>query len=849
METADHDSESITQEISASLNAVDHLAASINCTSASLLQALFGIALAETFKTDDVVFGTILSGRTVPVEGAHTILAPCITTVPQRVLLNNTSNLKHIISHAQDGFVESIEFQHTALRDIHRWIAADKPLFDTLFSYTRKREKAPWSHLWQETESSMPSEFPLAVEIVADHAADKLVARCDFTKAFGSSDEARLLLVRLEHLLRFLVEGETPTLNGIPDTKEGKRSPDRPTDGIWTSEEMLIRDIVADVAGLREEEITRGASFFALGINSIIGIQLAKRLRQEGLKCSSADIMRHSSIFRLAQILVSQGSRESLNNGTVDGTQNGNVGERPPAEDSPMSYTCTPLQSSMLTQTLGSDGSLYVHHHAIRLSSAIERSHFEQALEDLVENTEILRTSFHFSEQARVWSGRVHRNTFLKIREHDDSMELAHILPQIKNHFSFREENDFARPPWRLDIVGPVYIFSMHHSWYDEESLQLLFQDLAGFLKGQSTPARPSFSRAAIAMGQQSDKAQDHWLKTLQGYEGTRLIPNPNNSKETTINLDLNLESTLQKCKILGVTLQTVALLAYGKIIGSLSGRKDIVFGQIVRGRTLSPDADDIIGPLFNTISIRINLGDPAASNKTVLAKLQQQTGDAQPYQHASLIKVQQAWRELLGDSDAELLDSLFVFQKRAMSGESPPWELVDLEDDVAPTEHATNFECQQGEAEITVCINSTQIEDLDRFIRAFEQILRGILDRPDDYVVEFLNDLPYGADTHFKPMDGKRQQLDVAHEIDPSDGTFRKLRDVLAEISGIPAIDIVAETSIFSLGLDSLSADTNRPDRAQRRLECERCRYPAGSDCQGHIATDLSERQGCKQS
>lgn len=55
--------------------------------------------------------------------------------------------------------------------------------------------------------------------------------------------------------------------------------------------------------------------------------------------------------------------------------------------------------------------------------------------------------------------------------------------------------------------------------------------------------------------------------------------------------------------------------------------------------------------------------------------------------------------------------------------------------------------------------------------------------------------------------MDGKRQQLDVAHEIDPSDGTFRKLRDVLAEISGIPAIDIVAETSIFSLGLDSLSA------------------------------------------
>ena len=806
MQTADHDSGLVARIISSPLSIIDNFAASINCTSASLLQALFGVTLAEILKTNDIVFGAILSGRTVPVEGAHTILAPCITTIPQRMLLDSDSDLKQVISHAQDGFVESIEYQHTALRDIHRWVSADKQLFDTLFSYTRKHEKAQWSHLWQEVESSMPTEFPLAVEIVADRAADQVTARCDFTKAFGEPDKAWSLLDRLEQLLDGLVKGENTTLSGVFGGTSKQDAPEELLDGCWSDEETLIRDIVADIAGLSMEEITKKASFFALGIDSIVAIQLAKRLRQQGANCSSADIMRHSSILQLAQVLVSRRCRDSLTDDPVSSDLDGALANETTAKEPPV-YPCTPLQSSMLTQTLGSDGTLYIHHHAICLSLGIQNAQIEQALEELMENTEILRTSFHFSKQAHVWSGKVHRNFHLRIKEYDENTDVAHVLPRIKSRFTFREERDFAEPPWRLDIVRNVYIFSMHHSLYDEESLSLLFRDLASRLKGLDVAARPPFSRAAIALGQQSDEAHRYWARILHGYEGIEITCMSTKFKETTMTLDVDLVRTLQKCKKLGITLQSVALLAYGKMLGQLSGRKDIVFGQLVRGRTVLFDADDVIGPLFNTVPIRINLAGPPTSNKIVLQAIQQQTGEAQSYHHASLSKVQQTWREELGGSDVELFDSLFAFQKRAVSEGSLPWTPVDIEDDRPPTEYAINFEVQQREADIAVCVNSTRIEDLKMFVRAFEQSLRDILDQPENPAAVYLATTHCFENRVSKTAGIQMRRASEDRDADRSDAILRKLRNVLAGISGIPAENIADKSSIFSLGLDSISA------------------------------------------
>lgn len=64
------------------------LSSSINGTLTLTTQAVFGIIMVQALRTRDVVFGAVLSKRTVPMKDPHTIVPPCITTIPQRVNLD-----------------------------------------------------------------------------------------------------------------------------------------------------------------------------------------------------------------------------------------------------------------------------------------------------------------------------------------------------------------------------------------------------------------------------------------------------------------------------------------------------------------------------------------------------------------------------------------------------------------------------------------------------------------------------------------------------------------------------------------------------------------------------------------
>lgn len=141
--SANHCLRSTQRIVNTSLSGIENYAASISTTAATLSQAIYGVALADSLETNDIVFGTVPSGRTVPIKDAHSILVPYITTLPQGFKMEDSMSLKEILSAVEQGFLESLEYQHTALRDIHHWTKAERPLFETLFSCTRKSKVAP----------------------------------------------------------------------------------------------------------------------------------------------------------------------------------------------------------------------------------------------------------------------------------------------------------------------------------------------------------------------------------------------------------------------------------------------------------------------------------------------------------------------------------------------------------------------------------------------------------------------------------------------------------------------------------------------------------------------------------
>ena len=821
----------VNRILTTTLVELEDFSSSICGTLTSTIQAVFGIILAQTLKMQDIVFGVVLSGRTVPIENPHTILAPCITTIPQRVNLNTEySVIVDLIKEAQQGFVASLEFQHTALRDIHRWLGAEKPLFDCLVSYIQKKESKydSYSDLWTELEGSMPDEFPLSVEFEADYESGRMRAHCAFSPIFGDLDRAESLLENVDLLLGALVRRENVTISDLGISRgnvvQSRSKPQIWDESNWTPRELKIRQLAAEICGTSAKDISKGASFFSLGIDSIIAIRFARCLRQSGMECSSVDVMRYSCIAALAQKI-------SILSPHVNGIEN--IADRPQKDDlrhvipripilSPRDivtdvYACTPLQSSMLTQTLASDGALYFHHHSFRLARHIDLRKMKHAWAHLTVKTEILRTTFHYSHAENLWLAAVHQENVAAWSEQDVTMSLSDSLTDITKCIVIHEEVDFERPPWKITILKTateiVFVLSMHHSLYDGESISLLFEDLARLYQGNDLPQRPPFSDAARVISKSDTDAEEFWLQQLDGFRSggvyhSQKATNPG-MIEVEIILKMNIESVLRCCKDIGVTTQTVALLAYAKSLACHRGCRDVVFGHVVGGRSLAmPGADEVVGPLFNTVPSRIVFDKTYVTNKTVALEIQRASGDSQQHQHAPLGRIQQAWRQRVGDAEAQLFDTLFVFQNSVnkLPLTADMWTALSMDEVAVPTEYSVNFEFEQRNEKIVLRMASrkelTTREHLQSWLTDFEQAFQDILDHPLRSVIAFpssLQTLPLAngsRKSHHLPQDDIKPGPDL-----------EAIRIALSKASGFPPESIPLDASIFSLGLDSISA------------------------------------------
>ncbi|KAL8724859.1 MAG: hypothetical protein Q9166_007713 [cf. Caloplaca sp. 2 TL-2023] len=793
------------------LTELEDFSASISGTLTSTIQAVFGIVLAQTLKTHDVVYGAVLSGRTVPIERPNTIVAPCITTIPQRVNLGTeVSTITDVMKVAQQGFVESLTYQHTALRFIHRWVEADKPLFDCLVTYVQKKSHFH-SDLWTELEGSMANDFPLAVEFEADRKSNQMRVQCVFKPAFGGIDRAAGLLENIDLLLGALVRRENVTTEDLGISKATKPNTKQQIwdESNWSPMESKIQELAAEICGISSKDISKGSSFFSLGIDSITAIRFAQRLRQAEIECSSADVMRYACIGALAQHVD---ARPTHTNGIeAQGVDLEDIIPEIPvlSPDDIVTdvYQCTPLQSSMLTQTLGSDGKLYAHHHAIRLSDAIDLPRLERGWASLTARTQILRTTFHFSRDQNIWLAAVHQDC-VKTWTKSDSMS------EIIESFAFHDEASFEHPPFKTTILEnsneTLFVVSMHHSLYDGVSINLLFQDLARLCDGVDLDPRSPFSDAAKAIAKTTRNAEHFWIQRLQGFEGSDVSSKATRTDFSNIEhtLRMSVESALGNCKELGVTVQTVALLAYAKNLACLSARRDVVFGHVVGGRSLTVQgADDIVGPLFNTVPSRITLDKTYITNRSMAKEIQHSSGESQAHQHASLAKIQQAWRRKSQATDAQLLDSVFVFQNNRNSTSSlgrlgTP---AGIGGTVDPTEYSLNVEFEQGRSEFVLRANATmEGQQLQDWLVAFDETFQDIVKHPSRSVLAFpplLQSLPLSVknDTRSKSSESE-DSLDPGPDMDV-------IREALSKVSQIPSENISTGVSIFSLGLDSIAA------------------------------------------
>ena len=96
----------------------------------SVIQALWGILLGQYNNTDDVVFGTIVSGRPASIPGIETMIGLFINAIPVRVSMAGEQAFTELVDTVQKQAIAGADHHYCQLADIQSQSALGAKLFD-----------------------------------------------------------------------------------------------------------------------------------------------------------------------------------------------------------------------------------------------------------------------------------------------------------------------------------------------------------------------------------------------------------------------------------------------------------------------------------------------------------------------------------------------------------------------------------------------------------------------------------------------------------------------------------------------------------------------------------------------
>ncbi len=113
------------------------LARSHQLTLNTVVQGAWAILLARICQVDDIVYGTVVSGRSVALEGVESMVGLLINTLPQRVRMDRQQPLLNWLGDLQGQQVEMQEHEHTPLTKVQSWseVASGDSLFEAIFVF------------------------------------------------------------------------------------------------------------------------------------------------------------------------------------------------------------------------------------------------------------------------------------------------------------------------------------------------------------------------------------------------------------------------------------------------------------------------------------------------------------------------------------------------------------------------------------------------------------------------------------------------------------------------------------------------------------------------------------------
>ncbi|KAF3388422.1 Nonribosomal peptide synthetase 2 [Penicillium rolfsii] len=811
--------EIFSKQLTFTLKKLSQFAAEHLTTTPMIIETVWAIVLAKYLGQKDVIYGRVMNGRGIPVDNVESMLIPLVTTIPGRLQLFGGISmlLEHIKSHTR-SIIETFPFQHTPLRIIQRCAGAPGPLFDSLFSYLATHPRSPAEGMLREMDSVMPADYPLALEVQGCSISDTVLLRLRIAKglmtAAGRLEDGHTFIDNVSQLLQDLI------LNGdvLIDAPDASRSEEIEQlewdETTWTNAEIVIRQAIVDIVGIPEHCISKNASFFALGVDSVLSIHLARRMQESSLKITPSEILKYPTVGALSNHLskISVCPSRRITNSTQP-EANPMAINFASDESQIETYCCTPLQTAMIGECLSSQGKAYVHHHVVALVDSIDVDELVCAWQKATAEIDILRTSFSRPVASRDFHAHVHSALSMKWARCDSVVSLKAAIEEISQQSAFPDLESFSEPPWYLNFLTgesqKLMVLTMHHSLYDGFSLPMLLDCVERFYHGNEVHVKPFAPVARKIVSSQQSSVQ-FWKEVITGYHYPGLAPPLRSTTDPVVEWAQAKTPTLiaklqSACGSLGITIQTLALLAFSRSLASLLDRRDILFGHVVSGRGLDTgDSASVIGPLFNTVPFRLKFESPTQNLRSALQGIQSLCLESQDHQHAPLSLIQRAWRVEDDHNGPSLFDAIFTFNKSGPPNSESIFRpyVSDFRPDIP--HYRLNVEFDQTHEGLFIRATSRDLlskTELDIWIQNMALDIDKIVTANS----EALLDLPFDDRLSLVPtLEPKNSKATDVLFQDPNIGV---LKSICSEITQVPVEKIYDSTNIFSLGIDSILA------------------------------------------
>lgn len=212
---AEQDGE-LSEKVTSKLRA---LAQQHQLTLNTLVQGAWTLLLRRYSDRDDVVYGTVVSGRPSDLEGVDSIVGLFINTLPVRARVSDGEALLPWLKGLQAQHSELRQYEHSPLSQVQAWsdVPAGTSLFDTLLAYEnypidRTAGGQDYGIRVDEFHLAEQVSYPLTMIVIPGAG---LNIRASYYRSRYGDDAIRRLLAHFSNLLEAMADHPEQTLREV----------------------------------------------------------------------------------------------------------------------------------------------------------------------------------------------------------------------------------------------------------------------------------------------------------------------------------------------------------------------------------------------------------------------------------------------------------------------------------------------------------------------------------------------------------------------------------------------------------------------------------------------------------